>query len=490
MPREPHEPRQPCEPHQFSGNTLSEPSPTATDAALSSNKQLALAMAGVAVTVSIVAFDATIISTILPQVARSLGGMSLYAWAGTGYFLACAVTVMIFGRLGDLYGRKPLMLLSLVLVILGSVLSGLSQSMPQLVGFRVLQGFGGGMMIATAFAAPADIFPDPKQRVRWMVLLSSTYAMASGIGPVLGGVVTQAFGWRAAFFVIPVTALVAFAMVWRYFPRLQAARSTVKHRMDWVGAFLMAVTVGAPLVGIELLSSRDAGVPVPLALAVIVSTVVSGYLLLKVERRVSTPIFPLRVLQTKQARYLNIASILCGAIMFILIYYIPLQFQDVFGFSPIVAGALITPLVAGMPIGSIINGALFPRETNPQRLMLLGSVLLGVGCLLALTFTANSAVWWVLLTMALCGLGLGFLLPNFTLFMQMVADRQDVGVASALVQTARALGSAIGTALVGVAIAEWSIRSGLQIGLIGSVIACVIVGWLSIKIKMNSYTKP
>ncbi len=449
---------------------------------------MALSMAGVAVTVSIVAFDATIISTILPEVARSLDGMSLYAWAATGYFLACAVTIMIFGRLGDLYGRKPLMLLSLVIVMLGSVLSAMSQSMPQLITFRVLQGFGGGMMIATAFAAPADIFPDPKQRVRWMVLLSSTFAMASGIGPVLGGVVTQAFGWRAAFFVIPVTALVAFVMVWRFFPRLKAV-SDDQHRMDWAGAFLMGMTVGAPLVGIELFSSRDAGVPVSVALAVIVSTVVSGYLLLKVERRVKTPIFPLRVLQTKQARYLNIASILSGAVMFILIYYIPLQFQDVFGFSPTLAGVLITPLVAGMPIGSIINGYLFPRETNPQRLMLLGSVLLGTGCLLALTFTANSAVWWVLFTMGLCGFGLGFLLPNFTLFMQIVADRKDVGVASALVQTTRALGSAIGTALVGVAIAEWSIRSGLQFGLIGSVIACGVVGWLSINIKMNSYTK-
>jgi predicted MFS family arabinose efflux permease len=175
--------------------------------------------------------------------------------------------------------------------------------------------------------------------------------------------------------------------------------------------------------------------------------------------------------------------------MFILIFYIPLQFQDVFGFSPIMAGALITPLVAGMPIGSIINGRLFPREKNPQRLMLLGSIFLGVGCAFALTFTAQSAVWWVLLSMTFCGLGLGFLLPNFTLFMQMVAHRQDLGVASALVQTTRAVGSAVGTALVGVAIAELSIRSGLRLGLIASVGACVVIGWLAVNIKMNSYTE-
>lgn len=466
---------------------MSESSPAAPAVSTASKRELLLSMAGVAVTVSIVAFDATIISTILPQVAEALGGMALYAWAGTGYFLACAVTIMIFGRLGDLYGRKPLILLSLVLVTLGSVLSGLSQTMSQLVAFRVLQGLGGGMMIATAFAAPADIFPDPKQRVRWMVLLSSTFAVASGVGPVLGGVVTQALGWRAAFFVIPITAIIAFVMIWRFFPRLQPV-SDDQHRMDWVGALLMAITVGAPLVGIELLTGRDSTVPAWVALAIIVSTVVSGYLLLKVERRVPTPIFPLRILQTRQAQFINLASILSGAVMFILIFYIPLQFQDVFGFSPIMAGALITPLVAGMPIGSIINGRLFPRESNPQRLMLLGSILLGVGCAFALTFTAQSAVWWVLLSMTFCGLGLGFLLPNFTLFMQIVAHRQDVGVASALVQTTRALGSAVGTALVGVAIAELSIRSGLRLGLIASVCACVVIGWLAVNIKMNSYT--
>ena len=466
---------------------MSESSPAAPAVSTASKRELLLSMAGVAVTVSIVAFDATIISTILPQVAEALGGMALYAWAGTGYFLACAVTIMIFGRLGDLYGRKPLILLSLVLVTLGSVLSGLSQTMSQLVAFRVLQGLGGGMMIATAFAAPADIFPDPKQRVRWMVLLSSTFAVASGVGPVLGGVVTQALGWRAAFFVIPITAIIAFVMIWRFFPRLQPV-SDDQHRMDWVGALLMAITVGAPLIGIELLTGRDSTVPAWVALAVIVSTVVSGYLLLKVERRVPTPIFPLRILQTRQAQFINLASILSGAVMFILIFYIPLQFQDVFGFSPIMAGALITPLVAGMPIGSIINGRLFPRESNPQRLMLLGSILLGAGCAFALTFTAQSAVWWVLLSMTFCGLGLGFLLPNFTLFMQIVAHRQDVGVASALVQTTRALGSAVGTALVGVAIAELSIRSGLRLGLIASVCACVVIGWLAVNIKMNSYT--
>lgn len=453
-----------------------------------SKRELISALAGVATTVTIVAFDATIISTILPQVAQALNGLSLYAWAGTGYFLACSVTILIFGRLGDLYGRKPLMLLSLILVGLGSALSGLSQSMGQLIAFRVIQGFGGGMMIATAFAAPADLFPDPKERVRWMVMLSATFATASGLGPVLGGAVTQALGWRAAFFVIPVTAVIAFTVIWKFFPKLVPVAKGPRS-LDWLGSLLLAWTVGAPLVGLELLTMDGKTVPTWLSLLVIASSLPVGLLLLMVERRVATPMFPLRILETPQARLLNVAAILCGAIMFVLIYYIPLQFQDVFGFSPTRAGILISPLVAGIPVGSVINGRLFPRSTNPQRLMVFGSALLCVGCLMTLTFSETSSVARVLVTMGVCGLGLGFLLPNFTLFIQIIANREDVGVASALVQTTRAIGSAVGTALVGMVIAEMSIHTGLRIGLIAAVVASVCVGWLVSRVKMNSYTQ-
>ena len=132
----------------------------------SSRRELLLAMSGIAASAVVVAFDSTIVSTSLPKVSQALDGMALYAWVGTGYFLASAVSIMIFGRLGDLFGRKPLLLTALTIVTLASVLCGLSQTMGQLIGFRVLQGIGGGMMMATAFAAPADLFPDPRRRVR------------------------------------------------------------------------------------------------------------------------------------------------------------------------------------------------------------------------------------------------------------------------------------------------------------------------------------
>jgi predicted MFS family arabinose efflux permease len=245
--------------------------------------------------------------------------------------------------------------------------------------------------------------------------------------------------------------------------------------------------VAAPLIGLEFMTMTPKIVPAWAAIALMLSAVVAGLMLLRVERRASTPIFPLRILQTPQMRYLNLAAFLAGAVMFVLIFYIPLLLQDVFGWTPTQTGLVIVPLVVGIPIGSIINGQLWPLLNNPQRLMVFGSGLLTIGCVLALTFSPQTSFVMMLAAMTVSGIGLGFLLTNFTVFGQTLVQRHDVGMASALVQTTRAFGSAVGTALVGILIAHYSIALGLRIGLIGAVIASVTIGWLASRVKMPSY---
>ena len=443
-------------------------------------------MTGLAATVVIAAFDSTIVSTTLPRVAQALDGMGLYAWVGTGYFLASAAAILIFGRLGDLFGRKSLMLASIAIISVGAGLAALSQTMSQLIAFRVLQGIGSGMMTATAFAAPADLFPDPRRRVRWMAMLSASFAAASGVGPVLGGAVTQALGWRAAFLVTPITGVIALYLLRRHFPDIRPVHDAHRRKIDWAGAALLTLAVGAPLAGLELLVARSSGIPAGWAIALLLAGCASALLLIPVERRAVTPIFPLHILRPRQSQLLNLAGMLTGAVMFILIFYIPLLLQDVLGYSPTHAGLLMTPMVACMPLGSIVNGRVFPRLAAPQRLMMVGSALLATGCAMAVTFSVASPTWWVLLALSLAGFGLGFLLPNFTLFMQMQSPRQDVGVASALIQTTRALGSAVGTALVGMAIAQGSISVGLRAGLMVCVALCGVVAWLASKVQMKN----
>ncbi|EFF78335.1 transporter, major facilitator family protein [Achromobacter piechaudii ATCC 43553] len=381
------------------------PSPAADPAR--SKRDLLMAMAGVSATVVLAALDSTIISTTLPRVAEALDGMALYAWVGTGYLLATAASILIFGRLGDMFGRKPLMLVSVLIIALGSIACGLAQSMTQLIVFRTLQGVGGGMMIATAFAAPADLFPDAKQRVRWMALVSAAFAMASGIGPVLGGLLA--------------------------------------------------------LIGVA-------------AIVILIPT----------ERRVQSPIFPLRVLAGRESRLLNLAAMMVGAVMFVLIFYSPLLLQQVLGYTPSEAGLLLTPLVAAISVGSIINGRMFPKQTEPQRLMVFGGLLLASGTLMVLLISPGTSAWWILAAFFVNGCALGFLLPNLTLFMQMLSERRDVGVASALVQTTRAIGSALGTALVGIMISHGTVLNGVRAGLVLCIVLSLTCALLAHRVKMKN----
>lgn len=454
---------------------------------LRSKRDLLMAMVGVSATVVLVALDSTIVSTILPRVAEALNGMALYAWVGTGYLLATAASILIFGRLGDLFGRKPWMLLSIAIVAMGSIACGLAQSMEQLIAFRTLQGIGGGMMIATAFAAPADLFPDPKERVRWLALVSATFAMASGIGPLLGGAATQALGWRAAFFISPCAALAALFLLMRYFPRIRPpGAQDGGRRIDWVGALLLIIAVSAPLAAVELGFAPGGHAHPKIALALAAAGIAAIACLIPYERRVAWPIFPLRIIARPEPQLLNIAALAVGAVMFILIFYSPLLLQTQMGYTPSEAGLLLTPLVAAIPIGSIVSGYLFPKQSEPQRLMVFGGCLLAVGSLMVLTFNTHSPVIWILAAFLVNGCALGFLLPNLTLFMQMLSERRDVGVASALVQTTRSIGSAAGTALVGIAIARSSVLDGVRIGLIACTVLALICAYLAHRVKMKN----
>ncbi len=444
-----------------------------------------MAMAGVSATVVLAALDSTIISTTLPRVAEALNGMALYAWVGTGYLLATAASILIFGRLGDMFGRKPLMLVSVLIIALGYIACGLAQSMTQLIVFRTLQGVGGGMMIATAFAAPADLFPDAKQRVRWMALVSAAFAMASGIGPVLGGAATQALGWRAAFFISPVAAAGAFFLLARYFPRIRPIHDGSR-KIDWVGAILLVLAVGAPLAALELAFAQGEHAHPLLGAMLAVIGVAAIAILIPTERRVKSPIFPLRVLAGQESKLLNLAAMMVGAVMFVLIFYSPLLLQQVLGYTPSEAGLLLTPLVAAISVGSIINGRMFPKQTEPQRLMVFGGLLLAAGTLMVLLISPGTSAWWILAAFFVNGCALGFLLPNLTLFMQMLSERRDVGVASALVQTTRAIGSALGTALVGIMISHGTVLNGVRAGLVLCIVLSLSCALLAYRVKMKN----
>lgn len=409
-----------------------------------------LAMLGLCFVIVMVALDQTVIGTALPTVVAELRGFQLYAWVGTAYLLTTIITVPIFGKLGDEHGRKRFVLIAIVLFTLASMMCGLAQSMQQLVWSRALQGIGGGMLVATAFASVPDMFPDARQRLRWQVLFSSAFGVANAVGPSLGGFLTEYLGWRWVFFVNLPAGLLSLWFIWRYLPRIRHGENAPA-RLDWLGALLIALTLGSLLLLVEWLSQ---GKPASTLIALAAAAALSGIALIWWERRCANPVLPLGMFSDRSLRPLLVLSLVLGFCMFSVMYYAPLLFQGGFGLSPKQAGLLITPLAVFITVGSIVNGRIVMRLTSPNSMLYVGlSCFCAAALLLTQTIIATPHAL-IYASMMLAGMGLGMLLPNLTLFAQASVQRTQLGVATAMMQSTRMIGGMLGMAVTGTLITQ------------------------------------
>ncbi|WP_229011343.1 MDR family MFS transporter [Paraburkholderia gardini] len=405
-----------------------------------------MAMLGVSFVTMLVALDQTVVGTALPTIVAELKGFELYAWVATSYLLTSVITVPIFGRLGDYYGRKPFVIASIIVFTGASVLCGMANSMLFLVLARGLQGIGGGMLVGTAFACIADLFPDSVVRLRWQVLMSSAFGIANAVGPSLGGFLTQYYGWRSVFYVNLPVGVVSLFFVWRFLPHLRHVEHETKMRLDWPGALLIAVALGCLQLFVELLPKHGISGVAPLLLAI---SLVSGWALWKWEKHFAQPILPLDMFRNRSLSALFTLSVLGGFTMFSLLFYAPLLFQGGFGLSPKEAGLVITPLVVFITIGSIANGRFVSRMRNPNLMLYAGFTLLAISCLGVVIATRGMPRSILMTFMILGGMGLGFVMPNLTIFAQQTAGREHLGIATALLQSLRMIGGMLGTALTG-----------------------------------------
>lgn len=403
-----------------------------------------LAMLGVASVAMLVALDQTIVGTALPRIVTDLKGFDLYAWVATSYMLASVITIPIFGRLGDLFGRKPLLLAAIVLFTVASLLCGMADKMLYLVIARGVQGIGGGIMFGTVFATAADLFPDPRLRLRWQVFVSSAFGAANIIGPALGGFMTQYGNWRLVFFVNVPIGIMSLLFVYRFLPHLRHPRQPGLARLDWLGAFLLAVTFGAVLLLIEFLPKEGiTELTVPLGLA----AAIGGLTLWIREKRTANPIMPVDMLIDRKLAALFALSVLGGFAMFSLLFDVPLLFQGGFGMSAAHSGMLITPLVVGTTFGSAINNRIVTWVKRANITMYAGFGLFTVACVCVIAITSKMPhLVWVM-CMGTSGIGLGLVASNLTIFSQQIVARGHLGAATALLQSLRTFGGILGTAM-------------------------------------------
>lgn len=405
-----------------------------------------MAMIGLACVAMLVALDQTIVGTAMPRIVADLRGFDLYAWVATSYMLASVITIPIFGRLGDLFGRKPFLLAAIVLFTVASMLCGFATNMLFLVLARGLQGIGGGILIGTVFAAVADLFPDPRLRLRWFVFVSSAFGIANVVGPTLGGALTQYADWRLVFFVNVPIGVVSLLLVRHFLPRLRQARRTGPVQLDWLGAFVVAVTFGSLQLLLELLPKEGLS-----TMTVILGSVAAACALTLWfwEKRMGYPIIPVDMLLDRKLAALFAMSLLGGFALFSLVFYVPLLFQGGYAMSPHDSGMLITPLLVGTTIGSVMNNRIVTRIRRANAIMPIGFTLSAIACLSVVALKGNEPhlVW--ISCMGVSGIGLGLVATSLTVCSQQIVARDHLGAATALLQSLRTFGGMLGTVMTG-----------------------------------------
>lgn len=426
-------------------------------------RQTLLAMLGMCFVMMMVAIDQTVVGTALPTIVAELKGFELYAWVATSYLLTSVITVPIFGRLGDYYGRKPFVVAAIVLFTVASVLCGAADSMFTLVLARALQGIGGGMLVGTAFASIPDLFPDPHVRLRWQVMLSSAFGIANAVGPTLGGALTEHYGWRSVFYVNLPIGILGLWFVGRYLPHLRN-HATGRVRLDWQGALLIALALGSLQLLVELLPKEGLSGSLMLLGA---GSVIAFAVLIWWERRCPHPLLPLDMFRNRGLAMLFTLALLVGVTMYSLLFYAPLLLQGGFGLSPQDAGLLITPMVVFITVGSIVNGRIITRIRNPNCMLYAGFILMAFSCLGIVTTHSYTSHALIAVYMLMAGLGMGFIMPNLTVFAQQTAGRSHLGIATALLQSLRMIGGMLGTAIVGTMVSH-SYFSGVESTLRGA----------------------
>jgi EmrB/QacA subfamily drug resistance transporter len=399
-----------------------------------------LAMSGVLLGMLLAALNQTIIATALPRIVGDLGGIDHYSWVFTAYMLAATVTTPIYGRLSDVYGRRRFFVAGILIFMAGSVISGLAESMNQLVAGRAVQGLGAGALIPLAIATIGDLIP-PSERGRWQGLTGAVFGFASVIGPTTGGWISDHADWRWVFFVsLPVglIALVVVAVTLKIPPHPD--RGT---KVDYAGAGLLAFGLSAGLLAIVQ------GGPFELyAISAIVLAVFVWW-----ERRVEQPIVPIELFSDRLFAASNLAGFAVGMAMFGAIMFVPLYVQDVLGSSATASGLVLTPLMLAMMLTSVGSGQVITRTGRYRWALILGPVIMAGGYVLLATMTAGSPRLHATAAMTVTGLGLGLLLQNLALVVQNGVPSRHLGAATSAVQFSRSIGGTIGVSVMGAILA-------------------------------------
>jgi EmrB/QacA subfamily drug resistance transporter len=420
------------------------PVSAADDQAAALRREIKIVLPGLLLAILLAMLDQLIVGTALPRIVGDLGGVAHLSWVVTAYVLASTVTTPLYGKLGDLYGRKKLFLAAIVIFLAGSALSGLAQSMTQLIEFRALQGLGAGGLMVGAIAILGELV-SPRERGKYMGYIMAVMMVATIGGPLVGGFITDHFSWRWVFYInLPIggVTLVYLARV------LKLPLHRTEHKIDYLGAGLLGLAATA-----IVLVTTWGGTQYPwgsgriIGLGAVAVLATAAFLL--VEARAAEPILPLHLFRNRNFSLVAALSFLVGLAMFGAITFLPLYQQTVQGASATVSGLLLTPMMVGVMVTSIVAGQITSRTGRYKALPIIGAALMGVGMyLLSMLGVATTRVTSGLFFVVL-GLGMGLLIQITSVMAQNSVALKDIGVASSSRLFFQQIGGSIGVSVFG-----------------------------------------
>jgi EmrB/QacA subfamily drug resistance transporter len=408
------------------------------------HKQIMIVLPGLLMTMLLAMLDQLVVGTALPRIVGDLGGVSHLSWVVTAYILASTITTPFYGKLGDMYGRKKLFIFAIVVFLIGSALSGLASSMAMLITFRALQGLGAGGLIVGAMATLGEVVP-PRERGKYMGYFMVVMMLATVGGPLVGGWITEAISWRWIFYInLPLGGAALIYLM----ATLKLPARRVEHRVDYLGGILLGVVSTAVILVATWGGTEYAWASVPV-IALIVGAVVALGLFIMVERRAAEPMLPLHVFKIRNFSLSMGLAFFVGLGLFGAMTFLPLYQQTVQGASPTVSGLLMTPMMVGSAITSVLAGALVAKTGKYKKYPIIGGAIMAVGMGLLTGLSVTTSRWESMLYYAVLGLGMGLLMQMMSLIAQNSVELKDMGVATSARMFFQQMGGSLGVAAFG-----------------------------------------
>ena len=408
-----------------------------------------LATIGVMLALLLAALDQTIVGTALPRIVAELNGLDRYSWLITGYLVASTVVVPIAGKLGDLFGRKPFLIAGMIGFVAASALCGVAQDMTQLIVFRIVQGLFGGMLFASAFTVLGDIYT-PAERARIQGLFGAVFGLSSIIGPIVGGFLTDNLGWRWVFYVNLPVGLLGVLVVTAFLPFVRTKASW--RDIDFVGSAALAAGLIPVLIALSV--AKDQGWTSFEVLGLLGFGLAMLVAFFFIEQRVKEPIVPFSLFKNRAFAVSMIVGFFAALGMFGMIIFVPLELQGVLSASVTNSGLLLTPMMLGLIVASVLSGQLIPRIKRYHYLGTIGVVLMMVGIYLLAQTTTSTTQMSITIDIVLVGLGLGVTMPLYINAVQSALPMRYLGVGTSQIQFWRNVGGTVSSAVLGSILAQ------------------------------------